>query len=48
MQVRGEYGCAAICVLLGPPEEEELSAGKEMCVLNGNNGQSGFPVLLSR
>lgn len=47
MQIRGECGYAATCVLLGPPEEE-LSAGKEMCVLNGNNGQSGFPVPLSR
>jgi len=48
MQVRGEYGHAAICVLLCPPEEGELSAGEEIDLLNGNNGQSGLPVLQSR
>lgn len=29
MQVRGEYNHAIICILLAPPEEEELNGREE-------------------
>lgn len=29
MQVRGGYNHAIICILLAPPEEEELNGGEE-------------------